>query len=185
MTGRDESNSIRSGITRRRHNASIALAVFGSVLAIAACGSSSSPKNASPHDAFLAFSRCMRSHGVPDFPDPSQGGGIHLSESSGINPVSPSFKSAQANCQRQLPGGGPPSGHPSAQAKAQMLKISQCMRQHGVTGFPDPTLSPPTNPTGYSVILDRGGVVLAIPDTIEPDSPLFKEAAAACKFGAG
>jgi hypothetical protein len=66
-----------------------------------------------------------------------------------------------------------------------MLKISQCMRQHGVTGFPDPTLSPPTNPTGYSVILDRGGVVLAIPDTIEPDSPLFKEAAAACKFGAG
>jgi hypothetical protein len=31
--------------------------------------------------------------------------------------------------------------------------------------------------------MDRGGVVLAIPDTINVQSPVFKSAAAACGFG--
>ena len=184
MTRSDEVNDGRKAIKHRRHSASIALVVFAFALAIAACGSSSKPQSASHDNAFLAFSRCMRSHGVSDFPDPSPGGGIHLSQGSGINPSSPSFKSAQANCHKLLPGGGPTSGHPSAQAKAQMLEISQCMRQRGVSDFPDPTLSPPSNPNGYSAILDRGGAVLAIPDTINTRSPAFKQAAAACKFGA-
>ncbi|HTP20619.1 MAG TPA: hypothetical protein VMJ65_13500 [Solirubrobacteraceae bacterium] len=41
-----------------------------------------------------------------------------------------------------------------------MLKISECMRGHGVTGFPDPTEKLPSSPSGYSVIDGRGGVVL-------------------------
>jgi len=46
----------------------------------------------------------------------------------------------------------------------------------------DPTPSPPSSPTGYSGIVDRNGVVLAIPDTINTQSPVFKQAAAACKL---
>jgi hypothetical protein len=122
----------------------------------------------------------MRSHGVPSFPDPSPGGGIHLTP--GLNPSSPAFKAAQASCQKHLPGGGPGAQHPSAQAVAQTLKISQCMRQHGVSGFPDPTLKPPSSPAGYSILEDRGGVVLAVPSTINPASPVFKQAGAACGF---
>jgi len=53
------------------------------------------------------------------------------------------------------------------------------MRQHGVSGFPDPTLSLPSSPAGYSLLEDRGGVVLAVPSTINPASPTFKQAAAA------
>jgi hypothetical protein len=160
----------------------VALAAVSCAVAIAACGSSGTNSQSAHRDAFLAFSECMRSHGVPTFPDPSPGGGIHLT--SGMNPFAPAFKAARASCQKLLPGGGPGAAHPTAQAKAKArtLKISECMRQHGVSGFLDPTLSPPSNPAGYSILEDRGGVVLAVPSTINPGSPVFKQAAAACGF---
>lgn len=158
----------------------VALAAVSCAVASAACGSSGRNSQSAHHNAFLAFSECMRSHGVPTFPDPSPGGGIHLS--SGMNPFAPAFKAAQASCQKLLPGGGPGAAHPTAQAKAQTLKVSECMRQHGVSGFPDPTLSPPSSPAGYSILEDRGGVILAVPSTINPASPTFKQAAAACGF---
>ncbi len=125
----------------------------------------------------------MRSHGVPSFPDPSGGGGINL-DGTGVNPQSPAFKSARQACFRLLPGGGPGAQHPTAQEVAQTLKISRCMRRHGVPGFPDPTLTPPSNPnpSEYSVLEDRGGVVLAVPSTINPGSPVFRQAAATCGF---
>jgi hypothetical protein len=165
----------------------VALVAIGSTLLIAACGSSGSSSAAASGGAnpagiadFLKFSQCMRSHGVPDFPDPSAGGGIHLSP--GTNALSPAFKAAQVSCHKLLPGGGPGADHPTAQAKTQMLEVSVCMRRHGISGFPDPTLSPPSGAGGYSTIIDRGGVVLAIPDTINAQSPAFKQAAAVCKF---
>jgi hypothetical protein len=55
----------------------------------------------------LKFSQCMRSHGVPDFPDPNiSGGGVRLTIGggpSGIDPNSPQFKAAQKTCQSDLP----------------------------------------------------------------------------------
>jgi hypothetical protein len=147
-------------------------------------GSSTAGK--SQASQLLAFAGCMRSHGLPNFPDPSTSGGggaIQISPSSGVNPASPAFKSAQASCHKLLPGGGPGSGPPSAQAKAQMLQVSACMRAHGISGFPDPTTSPPSSPAGYSAIMGRGGVFLAIPSSIDTQSPAFNQAAAACKFG--
>jgi len=56
------------------------------------------------------------------------------------------------------------------------------MREHGVTGFPDPTFKQPSNPAGYSILEDRGGVILAVPSTINPQSPIFLQAAKACHF---
>jgi hypothetical protein len=56
------------------------------------------------------------------------------------------------------------------------------MRSHGVTGFPDPIGSLPSNPDSYSAIEDRGGVVLAIPRTIDVNSPAFRRSAKACDF---
>jgi hypothetical protein len=57
----------------------------------------------------LAFAHCMRSHGEPDFSDPSShGDGISFSLS-GVDPNSPQFQRAQAACQRlsPFPAGGP------------------------------------------------------------------------------
>jgi len=57
----------------------------------------------------LKFSACMRSHGVPNFPDPqfSAGGArVKIGAGSGIDPNSPQFKQAQRDCKQYLPGGG-------------------------------------------------------------------------------
>jgi hypothetical protein len=128
----------------------------------------------------------MRSHGVPNFPDPNtSGGGVHISikSSSGINPASPSFQAAQKACAKLLPAGGPGSGKPSAATEAQMLATSECIRRHGVSGFPDPTTTPPSSPAGYSGVLGRNGLFFAIPTTIDIQSPAVRQAATACHLG--
>lgn len=54
----------------------------------------------------LAFSRCMRAHGVPGFPDPQFSTGrisIHITPGSGLDPSSPIFQNAQKACQSILP----------------------------------------------------------------------------------
>jgi hypothetical protein len=56
------------------------------------------------------FSRCMRAHGLRDFPDPQTGagGGISIqgggSPSSDLNPDSPVFQRAQKACRNLMPG---------------------------------------------------------------------------------
>jgi hypothetical protein len=187
---RSASNS-REASSRRR-GLPIAVAAVSCAVAIAACGSTgptnsrSGPTAKSKEAGALDFAKCMRSHGVPNFPDPKVNGqGIQLlGPSSGINPQSPAFQSAQTSCQHLLPGGGPGSGPPSAQAHAQLLQISECMRRHGISSFPDPRPgSPPANLGGYSAIVGHGGYLLAIPSSIDMSSPAFKQAATACDFG--
>ncbi len=172
-----------------RRSAASALAALGCVVTLAACGSSSATttsttaKAANGESMFLRYSECMRSNGVPNFPDPStSGGGIHITLSSGMNPFSPAFKAAQATCRKLLPGGGP-GGAPSEQAKQQLLTISQCMRAHGVPDFPDPTTTAPSSKDAASEVIGRGGYFLAVPSTIDTSSPAYQHAAAACGFG--
>ncbi len=180
-------------------------------LALAGCGGSSSPTVAhlssgkgassassegggpspesttSPEQAMIAFAKCMRSNGVPNFPDPTAGGGFLFHASPGLI-SSPSFKAAQAKCHKLMPGGGPPgpglTTNPSSQTLAKMLTIAQCMRKHGVSDFPDPRTSVPSKPfgSGYGVISDIEGVILVFPSTIDQQSPTFTRAAAACTF---
>ena len=124
----------------------------------------------------------MRSHSVTAFPDPSPGGGINL-DGTGIDPASPAFESAQATCRKLLPGGGPPA-HASEQQKQQMFAMSECMRTHSVSGFPDPTTrtTPPSDPQNYSMAEGIGDLWLLVPSTINVNSPTFTKAAKACRF---
>jgi hypothetical protein len=57
----------------------------------------------------LRFVACMRSHGVPDFPDPivnAQGIAFRVGKQ-GPRPSAPVFQAAQRACQRLMPGGLP------------------------------------------------------------------------------
>ncbi len=57
--------------------------------------------------AMLKYSACMRSHGVPKFPDPNFSGGhasLSIGSGSGIDPQSAQFQAAQTACQSDLPG---------------------------------------------------------------------------------
>lgn len=61
-------------------------------------------------EKMLANAHCMRTHGVPSFPDPKFGpqGGV-LVPDAGINPDSPAFQRANRECENvgtPLPGGG-------------------------------------------------------------------------------
>jgi hypothetical protein len=47
----------------------------------------------------LRLAKCIRAHGVPNFPDPTSQG-IRISPSSGINLNSPAFLTAQKSCQK-------------------------------------------------------------------------------------
>jgi hypothetical protein len=153
-------------------------------------GSGSSPESpASLQQAAVAYAKCMRSNGVPNFPDPKLGGGFLFNARARIDPSSPAFKTAQAKCHKLMPGGGPPgpgsTTHPAPQTLARMLSIARCMRRHGVEDFPDPRTSVPSNPFGAGgngVISDIEGVILVFPSTIDQQSPVFTQAATACAF---
>jgi hypothetical protein len=122
----------------------------------------------------LEFSQCMRSHGVPDFPDPQQHGHgisltIHNQPGSDLDPKAPQFQAAQRSCRAYAPA--PPSGGaPNPHLQQQALAFSQCMRSHGVPNFPDPKVS------GNAVQLGGPGK-----QGIDPSSPRFQAAQKACQ----
>jgi hypothetical protein len=144
-------------------------------------GTSTSASATSAVASGVAFSRCVRSHGVPNFPDPKVSGQT-VRMGSPRTVQSPAFQSAAHACQRLLPKGPPSSEPPSGQVQARMLEVSACMRKHGIAGFPDPSTSPPSNPAANSGVLCRGGDYLAIPKSIDTNSPAFERAAAVCNL---
>jgi hypothetical protein len=169
----------------RTSTCTIALAAVSCTLVLAACGSSKGGGSDRGNfaNAGIKFAACMRANGVPNFPDPSGGGGINIP--AGVNPRSPAFQSAQRSCFKLLPGGGPGGGQASESQKLQMLRMSQCMRRHGLTTFPDPVATPPEPGAGFGLAFGRPGAFIAIPSSII-HSPSFTTAARACGLpGAG
>ena len=83
----------------------------------------------------------MRSHGVPNFPDPDSSGEISKEK---VVPLasSPPFRPAQTACEYLLPDGGTGQSAGQRQANAaEMLAFARCLRSHGFPGVPDPTSS--------------------------------------------
>lgn len=93
--------------------------------------------------AAYSYARCMRTHGVPNFPDPHVSiSGNHGSVGFAVNPSetgSPKWASAQKTCSKILPAPtGNGSSHDSGPSKQVLLAFAQCMRSKGIHGFPDP-----------------------------------------------
>ena len=132
-------------MTREAIGAATALALACTV-ALAACGSTSPgrSKTGGAPASVLAAARCMRAHGVPNFPDPNKSGGtVNFSPGSstvtidGVTFSGPAFQAAEKICQPF--GGG--SGRPPVtehQRRAQ-LDFARCMRRHGLAQWADPT----------------------------------------------
>jgi hypothetical protein len=150
--------SPRTALQPFRRGASVVPAAILVAAIAAGCGGNS-PSSASSTAASAAhaqgpgadayrFSACMRSHGLPGFPDPI----VHTSSSGGATSASvgirvtgqikgsPAFKSAAAACKHLLPEGPAhqSSGdqeHPPIQA---LVAFARCLRTHGFPRFPDP-----------------------------------------------
>jgi hypothetical protein len=64
---------------------------------------------------FLRFAQCMRANGIPDFPDPSDGG-LSFNRAGDLNPSNPIFQKASRLCAKQtgVPGFGTGSPQPGS-----------------------------------------------------------------------
>jgi hypothetical protein len=102
----------------------------------------------------LAFSQCMRSHGVPKFPDPSSSNetpsGLPKVAAQELGVSSSQFQAAENACRQLLPNGGQATQSASQQTLSRLLDFARCMRSHEVTNWPDPipvsTQAPPGAP---------------------------------------
>jgi len=141
-------------MTRRRRPLA-ALALIAMAALIGACGSSAPPSTgtggdggnntATDHEKAVIFAKCMRNNGVSGFPDPPASGELTIdgiANGSSLDPNSAAFKQAISACRDLEPAGFMGSKRSPQQMEA-ALKFAQCMRENGVSDFPDPSESGP------------------------------------------
>ena len=146
------------------------------VLSAAACGSSSSSTGAggssnaggpvssqAASSRAVAFSHCMRSHGVPDFPDPTSRGGVPKVTPQQVGVSNSRFQVAQRACAQLLQ----PTQAQVPQIMAGLLNFARCMRSHGEPNWPDPSI-------------DRNGQPVFNISGINPDSTRVSNTADEC-----
>lgn len=162
------------------------LLLLGAALALTGCGSSKEPTHstsgASARLAAVKYSECMRSHGVTRFPDPDSHGNFSL-YGTGIIVGLPSFHAAENACSKLLDLGNPAAPNANTAAtKRRFLLTAECMRAHGVSGFPDPTIGVPRTPRAKGTVVIQDGVSLALPASINVQSPVVRHAASICRL---
>jgi hypothetical protein len=102
-------------------------------------GGSSSTATSTLHQEELAVAQCMRSHGVPKFPDPPANGDFPSVSPDSLGVSTSVFQSAVNACRHLAPdAGGTPSSAQHQQMLSKLLQFARCMRSHGVPDFPDP-----------------------------------------------
>lgn len=189
-------------MTRTKHLNSGVVVLAALALALAGCGGSSSnpgvahigtaSTNASSASAggtpesgetsaaaqqqLVKFAQCMRTHGEPEFPEPTEGKLLVRGQNGhGPDPESAKFQAAEKKCAKYRPARVAPSPAQQAKAEESALKLSACMRSHGVPNFPDPEF----HNSGSTVRIRIGGTGKGA--GIDPNSPQFQAAQKACQ----
>ena len=135
----------------------------------ASAGGSANPETIGAD--LMKFSACMRSHGVPNFPNP-------VISNNGVSPPDHTSRGRSAEltavptgtrriAKSTLPA-GPTSQNITAAQQADYLKAAQCMRAHGINGFPDPDFS-------------GGGVRFPLPQGMNANTTQFEAARHICQ----
>jgi hypothetical protein len=163
----------------RTRRACAAVALVAAAAALVACGGASATGGSTGKGSAVAFSACMRAHGVPNFPDPGGGGRPLEVDARQLGVGDALYQTAEHACLHLLPTGGS-LGQLTHQcllyaACPQRLvhrlmtverRYAECMRTHGVPGWPDPSISP----KGGRPVFDLAGTGLAARST---DAPRF------------
>jgi hypothetical protein len=140
---------------RRRARVAAVMTVVAAAAALlaVACGGGPSSGGASRSSSAggsaisapaVRYTSCMRSHGVPAYPDPNSAGQlpkITPANEAQLGVSDSRFQTAQTDCQALWPYQGPTQ----AQARQELtdgLTFARCMRSHGVTNWPDPSTDP-------------------------------------------
>lgn len=178
--------------TSVRRLAPILLAITGLALLLTACGGPSTPAVAGPSSSttttsltstslsaqFARFGACMRSHGEPQFQNPTANGntiGFTVSPSLGVG--TPRYARAVTECQKYLSLSAqnlispnlPPGMQRISQAdEIDYLKAVACMHAQGFPGIPDPKFV-------------GGAVHISVPPNIDRNSAEFQRALGSCQ----
>ncbi|WP_197281075.1 hypothetical protein [Microbacterium sp. No. 7] len=128
---------------RRRRSLPLVAAFF--VLLAAGCSTQAENADTDQHDgastgSAIDFSQCMRDNGVPDFPDPDASGRLTIdaiANNTNIDTGSATFEQALTAC-RDLQPAGFTGYRRTDDQQAAALAFAQCVRDNGLTDFPDP-----------------------------------------------
>jgi hypothetical protein len=162
---------------RRMRAAAVITATAASAVLAAACsgsppstgsGGSSNAGGSAHSSSAVAYSRCVRAHGVPNFPDPDSNGKIPPAAKRALREVSNSLARAATYACRNLNPTEQGSPTLTAQQQQDYLRAAACMRSHGIANFPDPSFS-------------GGDVHFPIPSGIDPSSAQFTRARQTCQ----
>ena len=169
----------------RRRAGVLAAAAAGITVWAAGCASGSgggAPASPVPaaHPAGYAqyhgYSQCLRSHGAPFWPEPSQ-----IPQGVFDNPNTykitarilaqehgPGWRAALASCRKLAPSELPYTAAQISALRDHLLKLATCMRARGITRFPSPVAGP------------YGGGFPSPGRGTDPDSAQFRAAQRAC-----
>jgi hypothetical protein len=158
-------NGITTRHPPRRHGLPVAVAVLA--LSLAACsgggsggpgvariGSSGGSASSSPSvggssaASVVAYSACMRHHGVPNYPDPGSDGQVPKGDAQDFGVSASQLQAALRACQDLYPasslaqcqGTGVCSPAARQALLSRMRDFATCMRSHGISNWPDPTV---------------------------------------------
>jgi len=161
-----------------RRASAVAAAVAGTTLLAVACSGSAAAGDTfigGTYQQALAYTKCMRSHGVPDFPEPDSQGNYSNSQVQAAGNA-PQDQDASSQCWSLLPNAGTGLSVTQLQQMAESnlqhaLKAALCMRQHGIPGFPEPTPIPIKSGVNWARTLPAG---------IDQNSPQYAKAFRKC-----
>ena len=162
----------------------LAVVVPGAAVLAAACGGSGGSGSGGPartlypatYRQYHAYSRCMRSHGAPFWPEPTEvSHGVfdspyryQVTAKVLAREHGPGWQAAVAACHSLAPQGIPFTAAQISALRSQLEKLAACMRAHGIAAFPSPV-------AGAS-----GGGFPSPGKGVSPDSARFEAAQRAC-----
>jgi hypothetical protein len=165
-----------------RHGLPVAATIATAVLALlaAACGGngsstgsrgSSNAGGSTTSASAVAYSACMRSHGVPNYPDPDSSGQLPKPDAHHLGVSSSQLQATQQACQHVLPIN---SGAINAGSIQQCFmaddcpqplvqhvlngerRFARCMRSRGVPNWPDPIADSQGRPV-FAISISKDG----------------------------
>jgi hypothetical protein len=135
----------------------LVLAGCGGGTPLAGSGGTSRAARPSSAPSAVGYSVCMRSHGVPNFPDPTTNGPVLKADPQQLGVSTARYELARQGCQHSLPNTGTTQEQQQetqcmtsgtcSQATVQswltgLRALAMCLRSHGVPTWPDPVLTP-------------------------------------------
>ena len=174
---------------------------LAAIAAIAACGSTSAATGVATIgsttsaggqpsgrlQALHAAAQCIRQHGIPDFQDPvlRPNGDVYTDTRSLEDAPRAAQQSAEQACGRLVAAANwnPEQEPPAPPALvAAGVRVAECMRAHGLSGYRDPTASSAYTPGhGFGITADElPPDVLNYPGGAK-SSPVFQTALHACR----